>query len=635
MLKITAIFLVFCLHSAIVYGQEDDTVDSLKNELRFAKTDSAKFSILNTLARNASDPREKLTLAEEAVALARVIDYPRGIGQSYMKMAQAHRKLGDLPEAISAILNALKIYDEADYKKGIAVAYNTLGTIYASQEDYQKSIDNLNHALVISLKILDSTNAVDLKKLAGNYNNLGEVYRLSGRFDTANFNFTKAHKLYKDLGIASGEAYALGNLGLVHASQGNSVLAEQNMQQASDILGSKGDLYPLTVYHTSMADIYQGRGELKKALNYAHRSYDVSRTEGLKAQSRDASRKLSELYVEVQDYKKAHLYQSNYIAYRDSINNEESIRKMADLRTEYEVSKKQIEVDLLNQEALAQNFVLISLLIISALLIALLYVLYKGYTMKMKSHQVLAAQKSAIKTQRDELTILNQTKDRFFSIVSHDLRGPVSSFQGAAELIKMLVDSNELEDLIKLSNELHKSAGQLSSLLDNLLYWALNQQGKFPYNPEQIHVEEVVKLTISFLENTATSKRISILPNIESDLSVWSDKNSFLTILRNLMGNALKFTPAGGEIKVIAWTENDFATISVEDNGVGIPEEKLKLLFGFEGKRSQWGTEGEKGVGLGLTLTHEFVEMNKGSIAVESVLGEGTKFIFKLPLRKG
>ena len=444
--------------------------------------------------------------------------------------------------------------------------------------------------------------------------------------------FQNALKLYREVNFSMGAAYAMGNIGLVHAQEGNDVKAEEMISKAADILEAIGDRYPIAVYNTYMADIFKERGEMKIALNYAAKSYQIAREEGLKAQLRDASLKLSELYKIQSDFENAFRYQSEYIAYRDSINNEATIRQMADLRTEYEVSKKQIEVDLLNQQAATQRFIVISLSIILALAIGLVYVIYTGYSLKIKSHRLLAAQKSAIKSQHDELNRLNKTKDRFFSILSHDLRGPVGTFQGISELIRILVDTNNVQELLKVSDELDKSSRHLGNLLDNLLYWAMSQQGEFPYRPEQVQLLELVNSTTGVLDRMASSKDISVNVQMKPDIYVYVDKNSILTLIRNLLNNAIKFTARGGSIYIRAKVHENMCVMDVEDEGVGMSQEKVSTIFDFKGKRSEWGTAGEKGIGLGLTLAYEFVLMNKGQINVTSLEGQGTTFTVQLPL---
>ncbi|HNP17874.1 MAG TPA: HAMP domain-containing sensor histidine kinase, partial [Fulvivirga sp.] len=177
-----------------------------------------------------------------------------------------------------------------------------------------------------------------------------------------------------------------------------------------------------------------------------------------------------------------------------------------------------------------------------------------------------------------------------------------------------------------------KTADDLSGLLDNLLNWALQQQGHFPNVPEKIEVEELGNELKGIFSNMAKAKNIELTTLVSNNLALWGDKNTTRTIFRNLVNNALKFTPEGGKVSLLAELNGNSATVIVQDTGVGIAEEELKRLFEMDGKKSAYGTAGEKGLGLGLQLVYEFVEMNKGTIEVESEVGKGTKFIVNLPL---
>ena len=292
----------------------------------------------------------------------------------------------------------------------------------------------------------------------------------------------------------------------------------------------------------------------------------------LKEQIRDASLKLSELYGETGNYKKAFEYQSQYLSYGDSISSVETIRNMADLRTEFEVSQKQIEVDLLSQEKKTQQAISLGLISGLALVIILIGVLYRNNQRKLKSNQLLEEQK-------DRLERLNNTKDKFFSIISHDLRGPVNAFHGISQLIKSFLLKGKTDELIAVAEDIDKSVDGLSELLNNLLNWAVQQQGHVQNVPEKVSLNEMIDGLFNTFDNMAKSKNISLESGLDEDIELWVDRNSAMTILRNIVNNSLKFSEAGGKIDIITAQENEYAVIKITDTGVGIPEKKLKELF--------------------------------------------------------
>ncbi len=546
--------------------------------------------------------------------------------KSLLNIGQGYKSKGELEKSLSFFIKYLDYARTHNNVRNEAIAYSAIGSVYRVQENYLTALTYYNLGIEKLRTLGDSTN------LAVSLMNTGELYRINHTLDTALLYFNESGKIFDIKNYKIGQAYNLGNIGLVYAKQGKHKLAENNLTKATEILLELGDSYPIAVYNTSMADIYKDRGELDRALEYAHNSYDLAQTDGLKEQIRDASEKLSELYELTQNYKKAYEYQEQYLVYRDSINNEGTIRKMADLRTEYEVAQKQIEVDLLNQEKKISRLVRAGLLGMLVVIAGLAYIYFKQNRAKRKTNKLLSAQKQQLQIQHNELEVLNSTKDRFFSIISHDLRGPVNSFKGLTTIMKMSLGAKAYDDLPKMTDMLDKASNQLSELLDNLLDWAVNQQGEFPYSPEKISIETLVKDVLNTSKSRAESKQIKITTQFDEELFGWIDKNSVKTILRNLVNNALKFTPKGGLVEIIGVIEKDELILRIKDNGIGISKEKFATLFSESELKSTPGTDGEKGLGLGLRLAYEFAKMNKGVITAESKEGKGTVFTVSLPM---
>lgn len=248
----------------------------------------------------------------------------------------------------------------------------------------------------------------------------------------------------------------------------------------------------------------------------------------------------------------------------------------------------------------------------------------------------LRSTQKELRSERDKLDIANKTKSRFFSIISHDLRGPIAHLMGFSELIKHHIietyDAVNDKELDEIFGYLKNSTGQVTSLLDNLLNWALKEEGVMPFNPTLLNVKACLNDNISLMMPQAQSK--SILLQIQCDLSLeaYLDKNSFMTILRNLSGNAIKFTPENGSVRFSAWVEEKELVLTVSDTGVGIERSKISTIFELRDDKVSWGTKGEKGTGLGLNLVYDFVKANGGSITMESEIGKGSVFRMNFPL---
>jgi signal transduction histidine kinase len=238
-----------------------------------------------------------------------------------------------------------------------------------------------------------------------------------------------------------------------------------------------------------------------------------------------------------------------------------------------------------------------------------------------------------LEKQSTELKELNRIKDKFFSVISHDLRGPISSIAGISYMINESVENDNPALLHEITNYIDQTVFSLTGLLENLLNWAQNQQGKFPYHEENIDTKDIIQEVIKLFSTIALLKNIRIEMKIKSKMYILGDRNSMMMILRNLISNALKFTQKNGTVMITtSITADQRAEIVVSDNGIGIPAEKIPGLFDFRENKSTYGTEKEKGIGLGLTLIHEFVIMNKGSIDVTSTVGKGTRFKLQFPL---
>jgi signal transduction histidine kinase len=224
----------------------------------------------------------------------------------------------------------------------------------------------------------------------------------------------------------------------------------------------------------------------------------------------------------------------------------------------------------------------------------------------------------------------NETKDRFFSIIAHDLRNPITAIVGLLSLIKEEADSFSKEEIIELVRDLHSNAENTQNLLENLLDWSKSQTGRLQVVPEICKLYPLIDETIVACENHATLKSISIQTDVDKNIMIRADKNMISTVIRNLLSNAIKFSNYGGNISIFSTEDNGLVKLSIRDRGIGISLNNLKKLFKLENKISSLGTANEKGSGLGLILCKEFVEKNGGELSVESIPGEGSTFSFTM-----
>lgn len=234
-----------------------------------------------------------------------------------------------------------------------------------------------------------------------------------------------------------------------------------------------------------------------------------------------------------------------------------------------------------------------------------------------------------------KLATLNSAKDRFFSIISHDLRGPFHGFLGMTRLLAEQPEEFSKERLRRMGDELYKSAQSQYRLLNNLLDWSKIQREEFKVNLKSLNLKDEVSAVIEPFELMAAQKSIHLSSEIGNDISVIADVDLLHLLLRNIISNSIKFTHTGGKVSVSAQREENCTAISVADNGMGIPKNDLEKLFRLDVRYTTKGTQNEPGSGLGLMLCKEIAEKHGGTIKVESEVGKGSKFIFYLPLNNG
>ena len=234
--------------------------------------------------------------------------------------------------------------------------------------------------------------------------------------------------------------------------------------------------------------------------------------------------------------------------------------------------------------------------------------------------------------QSEKLRELNATKDKFFSIIAHDLKGPFNSILGFSELLIENYRDLDGDSVRKSLQAISGAARQAYTLLENLLLWSKTQTGRIEFKPEMIYLNERIQDIIRLLKIQSNKKNIQISSSIPRQLCMEADRNMLDTILRNLLSNAIKFTPRNGKIVTNAILHDDCVEISITDNGIGISKEDLEKIFRIDSKTSTPGTEKEKGSGIGLILCREFIQRQGGRIWAISEQGKGSTFTFSLPV---
>ncbi len=244
----------------------------------------------------------------------------------------------------------------------------------------------------------------------------------------------------------------------------------------------------------------------------------------------------------------------------------------------------------------------------------------------------IANRSEQLKDNNITLKLVNAEKDKFLTIIAHDLKGPLLSINGLCKILAQYAKDGDYVKTGKYANMILQSSQRASDLLMNLMEWSQSQTGRINFNPVDLDLVIVINEAMLLLADSAKQKEIKIIKEFPSTIPVRADNDMVSTILRNLFSNAIKFTMPGGQITISVFKESTELTVSVNDTGVGIPKENIDKLFRLDESISTEGTQDEKGTGLGLILSKDFVEKHGGKIWVESIEGEGSKFSFTLPL---
>lgn len=236
-----------------------------------------------------------------------------------------------------------------------------------------------------------------------------------------------------------------------------------------------------------------------------------------------------------------------------------------------------------------------------------------------------------LKKSKQKLKEALAVKNKFFSIIAHDIRSPLSTLLGFSEILSSNFDALPEKKKRDLSNRIAGSTKLLYNLIINLLEWSKVQINRINYRPELFNLKSMIRTNMSLLDDSAQEKQINLTLNVEEELNVYADPNMIKIVIRNLLTNAIKFTPDHGAVTITAHKKDDVVEIIVADNGIGMDEETIRKLFRIDVHHTTRGTNDEKGTGLGLILCKEFIERNSGEIQVESTKGKGSSFTFTLP----
>lgn len=546
----------------------------------------------------------------------------RSIAAIHVNMAGAYHKLGDKSNTIKNYLEGLQFAESTKDSSFLTITLNNLGDTYNSYSEYERAEYYLKRAENIALQ---NNYNPDLLRI---YLNLGNTYSNNEKYDEALKYYEQALALNKEVRPNTPPFQIVYNLGVLYTNKKQFTKAkdafEESLQYCIELKIPQG----LYFNYKGLGDLYDQFSQPYTAISWYQKALDVATELDQNLYIVQLHEKLYLTNKKVGETTQALKALENFKALSDSMAKKESDDALSELESEIELNR-QTEINRLLEEKqgiqerqliLTRNLNIAAVVVIVIILV-LLYVVFKSGTDRKKVNLILNKQK-------EELEELNQTKDKLFAIVAHDLRSPMASLQGILYMINSSdLSLQEIKDLvISLEPTLQKNI----NTLDDLLAWARKQMSGITINPQDIDTKPVIDDVISKQLFEIDAKNLTISNKIPDSTIAFVDLNAFKLIIRNLLSNSIKFTQSSGSIEFDCTEDNGSVTFTIKDTGIGIPEDLHDTIFNDKSK-TRMGTNMELGNGFGLSLCKEFAIRMNGKIYFESEENDGTTFFLTLP----
>jgi len=541
--------------------------------------------------------------------------------------------------AMEYYIKSLNFAEKSKDNKEIANCYINISNVLNAQADYANAIQYLGK----SVKIFEASG--DKYNTGVCYNNIAANYIEQDSLVQALKYLGKSLQIYRELDDKKGQSACYSNMGIVSSKNKENKKAISYFQSALEINQLLRDNKRIALSLGNLTIAYLALKNYDAVIKTSERGLKIAKDINAISLQRVFYENLSATYDSLKDYKKAY---ENYRLLKqtdDSLFNAEKRKQVLEMEAKYSSEKKEIEISNLTKDYKLQSIELeknrnfqVFLVVISILVLILLLVFYRLYALKLNSSKLLANKNqelelmnSTLSDSEANLKELNATKDKFFTIIAHDIKNPLSAYRSVT---KMLTNSFfELSEQQKFEyiRGIYQSSENLYDLFQNLLQWSTSQAGSMKFKPQEIDLGILAYKAVALLQEGADKKNLQVEMDVKTDTYAYGDINMVSTILVNLVSNAIKYSKPDGNIKVNALDKDGFIKISVADNGVGLTQEDISKLFRVEIDHKTIGESEEKGTGIGLILCKEFVTKNGGEIWVESEYGTGSTFSFTLP----
>ncbi len=577
--------------------------------------------------RTTGQNNESTDLLQKALLEARSINDAALISYASRELGFNHVIAGRYDEGLEAYSRALEIDTGFEDWVNVSLALNAIGKIHEMWRDFDKALEFFYR----SLEIAQENNY--RHQMAVRKASIASVYKSQGKFDLALDWLERSLNLEIELENEVRKGYRLDQIGEIYTLMGQYGRAEDYLLQALEIFREHNILVSESIVLNHIGLNYLKMEEFDKAMTHYTQSLEIAQRVGFNNMIQKNYEEISLLHEKTGNFMLALENYKKLVEIRDSTYNERARKQLLDFQVRYETEQKEKELALLNQEKLVQELALnrsqqriLIMVGVSALLLILLGTLYSRFHLKKRAQEKLAII-------NHQLTELNNTKDKFFNILAHDLKNPISAFRNISTAVHDNYSTLSNEEVSYYTGELKDSSVKLCAFLDRLLQWAASQTGRITPKKEVIDLKPMFDELIELHLAMGNNKNLQIELHVNENHRAMADYNMIHTVFRNLLSNAIKFTPEKGWVRIESQENGSNVSVSISDSGIGIAEQDLEKLFSITSDPTKIGNHQEKGMGVGLILCKEFVDKNQGKIHVNSRLDEGTTFKVVLPAR--
>jgi two-component system sensor histidine kinase/response regulator len=584
-----------------------------------------------------------LFYSRKAYDLAEKAHYMKWEAKSLRAIGDYYEAKGDYVRMLPYLQQALSISQTAGTKRVTADILSDLGQFHLQTMEYEKAREEFNKAYQLA------TETGNTRMVADYLTDIADTYSAQGDFDRALLDYRQALQIVESAHIEDSLYFLMSykaNIGLLLGKKGEHKAALEYLIPTLRYYRDSKDRFGIILTTFGLGRSYQELGEWHLAMTYALECLSLAKEMKYEDEMADASRLLSRLFEKKEDYRNSLSYFKLYKATSDSLFNESVRKKTFELEATYTFEKKEAALKIehaketaLQGSRLKSMRMEISLCALATIFLSILVaVLYRSRIVKEQNNRQLMAknleiaeQNRRIEKQAADLRHNNSQKDQLFSIIAHDLRGPLNSLKSVLDLLKKRALS-EVE-IAKTINSLKNNVDNSADLVNNLVYWARSQMNGIEASPVLLQVEPLAAAALNLFAMQAAEKNVCLENKLDDDFVVYADKDMIQLVFRNTIGNAIKFCKSGDKITIEGGAMvADLAEICVIDTGTGIKEEVLEKLNSRKIVTTS-GTSAELGTGLGLMLCHEFVEKNGGHFHLLSTWGNGTRVCFAVPIR--